>query len=55
MDFAAFILVMFVVIVIFLLVREVWCWYYKSNAILEKLSKLEADIEYIKNNLSRKD
>ena len=47
--------VLFVVICIFLLIRELWCWYYKSNAILEKLKKVEADIEYIKNNLKKQD
>lgn len=53
MNAVAFLVVLLIVIGIFLLVRELWCWYYKSNAILEKLNKLEADIEYIKNNIGK--
>lgn len=54
MNTIGYIIVFVVIIGIFLLIREFWCWYYKSNAILEKLNKLESDIEFIKNNINNK-
>ena len=32
-------------LVIFFLIREVWCWYYKTNEILEKLDEINRKLD----------
>ena len=31
---------------IFILIREIICWFYKTNAILEKIEKMRSNIEH---------
>ena len=32
-------------LVVFFLIREVWCWYYKTNEILEKLDEINRKLD----------
>ena len=34
-----------VALLIFLLVRELWCWYYKTNEILAKLDEINRKLD----------
>ena len=44
MDFAGYLLAAIIVILIFLAVREIFCWYWKINTIID-------DLEIMNNNL----
>ena len=34
-----------VALIFFLLVRELWCWYYKTNEILAKLDEINRKLD----------
>ena len=37
-----------VALVVFLIARELWCWYWKINAVLEKLDEISQKLDKIK-------
>ena len=37
-----------VVLVIFFIARELWCWYWKINAVLERLDEISRKLDKIK-------
>ena len=37
-----------ITLVIFLIARELWCWYWKINAVLEKLDEISQKLDKIK-------
>ena len=42
-----------VLTIFFLLIREFWCWYWKINERLEKLSRIEELLSDIRDSLKR--
>lgn len=48
MEVTTIFIVLFIVVIIFLILREFWCWYWKINKGIAELEKLNENMEIIR-------
>lgn len=48
MEITTIFIVLFIVVIVFLVLREFWCWYWKINKGITELEKLNENLEQIK-------
>lgn len=48
MEVTTIFIVLFIVVIVFLILREFWCWYWKINKGIIELEKLNENLEQIK-------